>query len=577
MLINPHHAQNITIEGLHLTGELLDAETMTMDLAGWRSKTQFFKNLQSFPAGLIHIKNSTLDLLTKAFGGIHLEYDAFITMQRSGNVEFKVQTNTTQSKLAFYSNTKGNMSPSANITLETKIEGLSADIPNIKVRRGAGRIETRYELHNQNSQAHLNSEFQIGSVRWHGLPLKSVSAIIQDNNTYRLSGQTYGTDNIKWHTEISYAENDTHTALNITPNTLKDLIQYLEHNKNFTINSTIPNALLNIKNPAIQIKNTENSKGEVSGMANIRIENPALTLLTEYHSTPLAQDIVGTLKLNKKDISLASLSKEGKEDTSTNFDLSIFGEFTLKDYATKPDLDWFIHYDVSSGLLDFDAIKIPEINGSITLGGNSKIDDDRKSLPFNLPLKDHIKHKGGITLNLNEIETSIIEDLHVNIYDGQLTIPEPISESGVIHKKNTLVVSDLNIERLIADAGFENISATGMLGGVIPFEASKEQIQVNGALLQTQDVGILKLPEDMINGLFPGNSSKMRNIRDALSNYHYEFFEVRLDGDLKDRVMMTVNASGKNPDMTSNDPVELHLQIETQISLLFDSLIKKEP
>ena len=60
--------------------------------------------------------------------------------------------------------------------------------------------------------------------------------------------------------------------------------------------------------------------------------------------------------------------------------------FPILDFNKSPEAEWFIHVDIHDGDLDFEALTIPGIAGSVIIGGNKKTSNS-KSLPFKSALK----------------------------------------------------------------------------------------------------------------------------------------------------------------------------------------------
>ena len=113
----------------------------------------------------------------------------------------------------------------------------------------------------------------------------------------------------------------------------------------------------------------------------------------------------------------------------------------------------------------------------------------------------------------------------------------------------------------------------GEIGGVLPIILKEGNIHVNDGILQSQSSGIIRIPPYLVSGLFPGGSQRMREIRATLHNYHYEYFELRMDGLLNERVLITLNSRGYNPDLKNKKSIDINLQIETQIALLFENML----
>lgn len=572
-LIDPHYAQSITVDGMGLTGDV--SNDLDIRIAGWDNSKTIINNLQKFPAGTIIFENASVDLLTENIGGINMKYNARMMMDKSGEITFKARVNSTQKKLVYNAKVDGKITPDSNIALNADLENISVNMPNISIRRGTGKMNTQYVLNSEKPFLKIFSDLQLASLRWYGMPLSNVKVNVErspDNYEIALDGSTFGTKPIKWKSTIKPGNEITQSETTITPTNLVDVYNFFSSNKKLSLKADIPNIVLNLDAPAISINNTINNEtGGTEGTLKFSLSSPDIDLIADYNSEEGADNILGTIKLNK---TVIKTNPDHDTEDKTHFDVSAFGEFAIKNYHRSPEAEWFIHVDIHDGDLDFEALTIPDIAGSVMIGGSKKTSNS-KSLPFTLALKPSIRQKGLLGINLDNKDKPILDHILFKIYDGQIRTENPIVRDGVIQKKNTLIVSDINIAQLIKDAGFADVSVTGTLAGRIPFNAKNNEINVNGALLQSQNTGVLTLPENMITGLFPGDSKKMHDIREALTNYHYEYFEIRFDGDMADRVMMTLNASGTNPDSGKKDPVELHLQIETQISLLFENLQKK--
>jgi len=569
-LINPTHAQNIVVRGMKLTGEIRDDNQVS--ISGWENHAKLLRGLQSFPAGTIVFDQSSIDLLTNSIGGLSMKYDARASITSSGMIEFKAKIDSKQKKLTFHSNIEGSLTPQGELSFSSKIEDIGASFETLSLRRGLGEFQAEYPAFQENPILSMQGEFQFPSIRWHDLPLRDTKLTLsRDSDNYDIvaNGTTFGDRTIQWSSAITPQTGTITSDTTLSPENLSDVIDFIETHKKLKLKAEIPDTLRNLKKPIINVVNTIDLNASKNvGTLKLSIPKPALTINADYRSATDLNTLLGTITLEK-----TTLKSSQSRTDDTRFNVSAFGEFTVKNFATNPQIDWFIHADIIDGLLDFEAMTIPNIKGSVFIGKkNNKKTRSNTYLPFTLPLKKNIAHKGRIGINLDDKDKPLLGHVILQIYNGVIKTEAPIFQNGKIVRKNKLVVTDLNISKLMQDAGFSNVTITGALGGIIPFETVDSEVKVNGALIQSLRPGVLSLPKDVIMGLFPGNTPKMIMIREALENYHYEFFEIRFDGDLADRVMMTVSAQGQNPEMARKDPVDLNLQIETQISLLFQGL-----
>ena len=576
-IINRSKAQDITIKGLNLTGEL--SEELVPRIAGWSDNASIINNLQNFPAKEIYIESATLDLLSEEFGGIKIRGEGQFLISGDDLVSIKARATTTQKKLNFTSKVEASIDTNKALSFEAELEDFAVDLEKIGIKRGNGKINGSYPYGERDPVLSLFCDVQFASLNWYDLPLKDVKANIEFANEvrkYTLEGSTFGPENIAWNAKVSYtpgsdAENDIYqTSAEIAPQSLYGVQQYLGRNKKLGVNAYIPRALLNIENPVIQLENTYQTAEGVKGSVEIKYKDPALLFETTYHTDPSARtEIIGIVRMGKTEY--VPSSKAGDD---TRFILSALGNFTLKNYVQKPAFLWVAHTTVHDGVLDFGPVKISDLSGVILLGGSEAEQKSRiHKLDYTLPLRENIKHEGALFLNFSDKKRLLLDHLSLKLYGGEIKTQESMVKDGTILKKNTLDVSDINLESLTRDAQLAGIFVSGQLAGILPFEAKDDGIHVTGGLLQSQDIGIIRLSKKMTEGLFPGDAPQNVVLRKALENYHYEFFEIRLDGDLSDRIMMTLNARGKNPDMKSKKPVDVNLQIETQISLLFKALM----
>ncbi len=574
-LISPDFAQNITVKGLKLTGDL-QQESRGINISGWNNTKEILDNLQKFPAGTIAFEDSQLDLLTEDFGGVGLKFDARINIKNSNNIKFKLNIKTKEKKLSAIAKIEGEIDAKGNIKLTSDIEDISVILPNMLVKRGLAKLKILYQPNHASSSLNIYGNIDIASIRLHDMPLKGVKGNIKINdNIYNIdvNGSIFGENPIKWKSSIEKKSNNIFSKTIIEPDKLEDVIEFFKQNNGLSLGIKIPYFILNQANPVITIRNNLiNKPYKILGDVVITTDNPEITIKADYNNNNEKSGIKGVVKIDETTL---KIDKNQKEDNNTYFDISAFGEFTIKNLLSSPHIEWFIKTDILDGKLDFDVLELSKVKGSVFIGKTAKVRNEKvKPLSFSLPLKKSIPYSGKIRVNIDSKTRPILDKLSLKIYGGKIITKYPIFNNNKLVKNNSLIVSDINISDLLHDAGFKNIFMQGKLGGVIPFEIKDNKIKVNGAILQSQNSGILMLPDKIIAGLFPGNSKKMINIRAALKNYHYEYFEIRFDGDLNNRVMMTLNARGSNPRMKSKDGVDLNLQIETQISLLFKNLTK---
>lgn len=578
-LTNPNKAQDIIITGLRLSGKT--SKNFAVDIDALTDDARIVSNLKNFPAKNIYIESAVLDLLSEEMGKINIKGKGAFIIDKKGKITLNAKTKLAamQEKLAFNALLEASISRKEKINFKAQLSLISVDFPNMNIENGFGRIAGNYSYKNPSPVTKLVGDMQFSSLRWRNLPLKDVETSIDISDAYRrydLKGNVRDLENIPWRARAIYTKENNlfNTNINISPDTLQDIQSFMGRNRQLAINAYLPEHLLDIASPIISIENFYSpSKNNVNGKVEVKFANSPFVINAKYRSNKrYPENIAGSIKMKKTIYNPDINSGKG-----VHFDISATGNFMIKNYyGKKLTVLWAANTIIHDGILTFGPLGIPKMRGVIFLGGSENEQKNRyHKLSFSLPLKESIKNEGELILNLDDGEAPILKQLNLKIYGGEIKTQDQLFKNGHIIEKNTLDVSNIDLKKLTTDARLAGIFMNGYMAGIIPFEIKDSTLHVTGGLLQNQDTGIIRLSKTMINGLFPDNTHHNALLREALENFHYEFFEIRLDGDLNDRVMMTINARGKNPKMKIKKPLDVNLQIETQISLLFNALIKE--
>lgn len=552
-------ARSIVIKGMKLSGSL--PETNKPDFDGWTDSATVFSNIKNLPAKTVVIDKGSADLNSSVFGGIKLNYTLQLNRKSQDAFNFVGKLSTKQNLLAFHSKISGEVSDiGTNLSMET--EQISATLPHLKIRRGTAKID--YKSTQASTYA---ADVHLASMVWNDLPLSNVKGNItfsgQSINT-ALKGSTFGQNSIPW--TLSYERNEAEKhdfRAILTPDRLGDFLTFLEESKGINL-APLPPLILDVaaKISFTGSSNGTNSSGEIvffdGGLEhNVKgafSSDDSLKTINGYFAVDTPQTLKSTL-------------------SSVDFSIPINGKFALSDFWSSPELSLHLRSQISSGILDFDVFKLSKVSGLYSYQSEAA-PPSNISFKFNLPLKVTIPHKGYLSVQPYNTNNNIFGIAKLDIYGGSIQTEGAVMRDSILSKKHSLVVEDINIAQLFADAGFDGVFVSGLLGGIVPIHFKNGEARVNGGILQSQGSGIIKITPQLSGMLFPGNTERTKKIRASLENYHYEFFEIRFDGDLASGVLMTVSAIGRNPELGQKEPVDLNLQIETKISTLFQNLLK---
>ncbi len=553
-------ARSIHIKGMRLSGSFKDDVTPKFD--GWIDNNSVVSHLKNLPTRTLVIDAGVADLQSDNFGGIQVNYTLQFNRHHEDTFGFVGKISTRQNRLSFHSKISGQISDSGNsFSMET--EQISATLPHLKVRRGTAKIDYRSNIPNTYA-----ANLHLASLVWNGLPLSDVKGNITYSarkHSAALKGSTFGETSIPW--TVSYQQDGDRKhdyRVNLTPNSFADFLKFIEQAKGIKLSSPLPPFIIDSA-----------SKVEIHGFTQGASTQGTLifsdgdlehNISGDFSSNDSLQTITGRFAIDKPHALKPSLEH-------IHFTLPVAGQFSLTNFWTEPNLTLGLHSKLSSGSLDFGVFSLSEVKGDYSYDSD-KLNPQQLDFRFKLPLKPTIPHKGLLYVTPYNINKDIFGKAQLDVYSGSIMTEKPIMLDNALSMKNSLIVQDLNIAQLFADAGFENVFVSGLLGGIVPIHFNDNEASVSGGILQSQGAGIIKLPRHISIFLFPGETERMRNIRASLENYRYEFFEIRFDGNLAGRVLMTLSARGRNPELGQKEPVDLNLQIETKISTLFQNLLE---
>lgn len=561
----PDRAHRIHIHNMRFTGDVSDNGELAV--AGVKSKEHLLQNLSQLPAHLITIDKGRADILLPELGGVGINYD--IDLRRVSENSFDVTGNITskQNRLGFYSNITGKLNTNQASNFEFDTEQISLTLPpHIKIRRGAAKLS--YFTHPTDPS--FIGDIHLASCFCYGLPLADIKGTIKSNSVvYNLdvSGKTFGHERVHWSSALQYDGNAFKTNASIKPSLLIELFNFLENNQIFKLTHALPDFILGQQNTDIKLETLWQQD---------KPQTLDTTLRFELHQLPVA--FSGSITLDDANIvTKGALQSERVSiedpDQRYNFDVKSTLDFSLASEQGAKLLDYRLGMRVFNGLLQYGDFRIPNIEGQIQFDADHNL-SEIVSLPFSFPLKESINHTGRINLNPASSISTLLERIQLDIYDGQIKTQAPLFKDGKLVQENRLEISDIKLSQLLKDVGLDAVSISGTFGGLIPFKANEAALEVNRGIVQSQEPGVIKLPLEIASSLFPGDDQKMKTLHKALGNYHYEFLELRLDGDLLGQINVTLNAQGKNPELKISESVDLNLQLGTDISALLQTLLK---
>jgi Dicarboxylate transport len=133
----------------------------------------------------------------------------------------------------------------------------------------------------------------------------------------------------------------------------------------------------------------------------------------------------------------------------------------------------------------------------------------------------------------------------------------------------TVSVSQLPLERLLAELSVPELSATGTLSGELPLVYDGEALRVDGGVLRAEPPGgvIRYAPAGSAAGSL-GVGGDLEVLVGALEDLHYSKLVLELEGGLSGDVEAHLSIDGRNPHYQGGRPVELRVNVETNLPAL---------
>ena len=163
-----------------------------------------------------------------------------------------------------------------------------------------------------------------------------------------------------------------------------------------------------------------------------------------------------------------------------------------------------------------------------------------------------------------------IESFRASLLGGDLTAASFDYRPGAAPHRLLLRVEGLDLERVAALAQRPELAITGELSGELPISLTAEGISVDGGRLYALPPGgeiryrPARPPEDP--------SPHMALVYDALSNYRFDSLQAGVDYNADGDLLLALELQGINPEMESERPVHLNVNVSDHLPTLIRSL-----
>jgi len=162
-----------------------------------------------------------------------------------------------------------------------------------------------------------------------------------------------------------------------------------------------------------------------------------------------------------------------------------------------------------------------------------------------------------------------LQAVEAHLFGGRLWIEDAMYHAGSGHNRIDIGVDGLQLDQLLALAGYDAVEGSGRISGLLPVDVSASGVTMKrGMLAAKAPGGVLRYRADVGSGINPS----LAPVVDALSNYQYNIFQVEADYLENGDLVLEILLRGRNPDYQQGRPIHLNLNVTDNIPVLLKSL-----
>jgi hypothetical protein len=135
----------------------------------------------------------------------------------------------------------------------------------------------------------------------------------------------------------------------------------------------------------------------------------------------------------------------------------------------------------------------------------------------------------------------------------------------------TLRFAGLDVAQMVTLVGYEGVEASGKLSGAIPLTLSSGSVVVTGGELHADDPGGVIRYLSGVGTPDTGNA-QLDLVNQVLSNFQFHTLTSSIDYTPDGELLLSMQLQGHNPDLGSNQPINLNLNLSNNIPALLESL-----
>jgi len=218
-----------------------------------------------------------------------------------------------------------------------------------------------------------------------------------------------------------------------------------------------------------------------------------------------------------------------------------------------------------NGTLTLESLMPPRTAGMQTLSA--------ATVSAGLPLTDVTVHAALTPDDAGQPEVHVAQ-VSGTLADGRLTAKDIRWRPAEIRVSAPVQVSGVSLGKLLAAMKIEGVSGTGELLGTIPLRISDGTVLLDDGVIQAVDNGILRIDPTGAEGLKAGGGEYVTMMLNALTNFRYETFTIRVNRPAPGEMRAAITLAGNNPDVLEGYPFLFNVTVSGDMRPLLTALAR---
>ncbi len=531
----------VTLKNLVLTGELSEDGVIT--IAGFEAPENLNPDFSKLPKTLI-LEDFRLSLLSEKFGGINISGTSQI--QNTGS-ELKMQGDISalQKQISINAKIEGQYNQNGFVDARIEIENGKFDLGPLKATRIAGLILANGE---NLSSIRTVSEIQAGAMKFYDTPWQNTAITVDTKGNKPkaiVSAKSAGYEGLELSLTIPDIFSPEEFVGQLHADTLGTAVNFLRSQSYISIDDQTVGTLDTLTNITTKFAKQTDFKFQIKDEAN----NASITGQFSPTEDGMNGEFIST------PIPLVNISKQ------------LAGSLELKGSLTHTDDD--ISGDVEANLqsvsIPFSFMTLSNINATLKITDLKELNSEtKKDIQCDIA-SFKLKKSCKTSLQIRNGQL-IANDLKVDAAGLKIFIPKSTAN------KTLMQFQEVNIGQLLRLFSDKNWSGSGKLDGSATFITENDKLTLERLTLTNNQAGTLKITDPTFFEMLEMEDLEKETMKFALENFHYDFLEIKAEGQFPDKIKVKVFGKGKNPILMQGRPFSLDFEIQPDFSKILKEI-----